>query len=155
MNMTAWDQLALGTTCPFDHPRPPTTDHWDVVGALKVSSLYLGKNQTYRGHCSLILDIRHAVRPDQLSAEEWNAFCSDLHLATGAIMRTVTPDHVNIESLGNAVPHLHWHIVPRYKNDPRWGLPIWTTPLSAMPDTRLDPVQHAQLLGQLRGALAA
>lgn len=154
MSTTEWDRQALGTVCPFDHPRPATTDHWDWVATLKASSLYLGKNQTYRGHCSLILDTRHAVRPDQLSAQEWTAFCSDLHVAVGAIMRTVTPDHVNIESLGNVVPHLHWHIVPRYKHDPRWGLPIWTTPLAAVPDTRLDPVQHAQLLSQLRDALA-
>lgn len=154
MNMTEWDRQASATTCPFDHPRPASTDHWDLVATLKSSSLYLGKNQTYRGHCSLILDIRHATRPDQLHTEEWLAFCSDLHVSVGAIMRTVMPDHVNVESLGNVVPHMHWHIVPRYKNDPRWGLPIWTTPLSDMPDARLDPVEHAQLLAQLRDALA-
>ena len=48
------------------------------------------------------------------------------------------PDHVNVESLGNVVPHLHWHIIPRYVGDARWGMPIWTTRSSAMPDHRLD-----------------
>ena len=32
---------------------------------------------------------------------------------------------MNVEQMGNALPHLHWHIVPRYKDDPRWGKPIW------------------------------
>jgi hypothetical protein len=32
---------------------------------------------------------------------------------------------MNYELLGNTDPHLHWHIVPRYKTDPRWGQPIW------------------------------
>jgi diadenosine tetraphosphate (Ap4A) HIT family hydrolase len=60
---------------------------------------------------------------------------------------------VNIESLGNVVPHLHWHIIPRYVGDSRWGMPIWTTPLSAMPDRRLEADDRASLLGLLREAL--
>ena len=65
-------------------------------------------------------------------------------------LRIVKADHVNIESLGNVLPHLHWHIVPRYENDPRWGLPIWTTAMTDMLYTRLEPDDHAQLLKQLR-----
>jgi diadenosine tetraphosphate (Ap4A) HIT family hydrolase len=36
------------------------------------------------------------------------------------------PDHMNVESLGNVMPHLHWHIFPRCKNDGRWGAPDLT-----------------------------
>jgi len=32
----------------------------------------------------------------------------------------LNPDKINIASLGNMVPHLHIHIIPRYKNDPWW-----------------------------------
>ncbi len=32
---------------------------------------------------------------------------------------------MGIKCLGNSSPHLHWHIVPRYKHDPRWEQPIW------------------------------
>ena len=45
------------------------------------------------------------------------------------------PDHINVESLGNVVPHLHWHIIPRYVGDPMWGAPVWQVPLDSMPDT--------------------
>jgi len=93
--------------------------------SLEVSTLYLARNQTYRGHCILILDLRHATRPDQLSAAEWGSFCVDLHRAETAVVRAVQPDHINIASLGNVMPHLHWHIIPRYRADPRWGAPIW------------------------------
>jgi len=51
------------------------------------------------------------------------------------------------------VPHLHWHIVPRYVGDARWGMPVWTTPLSAMPDTRLNDVERTQLIDAIRAAL--
>ncbi len=136
----------------MDAPRPESNDFWDLVAPLSVSSLYLVKNQTYRGQCSLIFDVRHAARPDQLSADEWAAFCSDLYAAQQAVVTVTRPDHVNVESLGNVVPHLHWHIIPRYVGDPRWGMPIWTTPLSAMRDIRLDAADREMLLQQLRAA---
>jgi diadenosine tetraphosphate (Ap4A) HIT family hydrolase len=60
---------------------------------------------------------------------------------------------MNVESLGNIVPHLHWHIVPRYVGDARWGMPIWTTPLSAMPDHRLGETERADLIESIRAAL--
>ena len=150
MTMSEWQRQASATSCAIDHPRPEAQEHWDLVVKLKSASLYLGKNQTYRGHCSLVLDIRHAARPDQLSAEEWLSYCADLQTSVAGIMRIVKADHVNVESLGNVLPHLHWHIVPRYENDPRWGLPIWTTDMTDMPYTRLEPDAHAQLLQQLR-----
>ncbi len=121
---------------------------------LTVSSLYLARNQTYRGQCVLILDLRHATRPEHLSAEEWAKFCADLHVAENAMVRAVRPDHVNVESLGNVVPHLHWHIVPRYRDDPRWGAPIWLTALDDMPDARLSADERAQLIDAMRKELA-
>jgi diadenosine tetraphosphate (Ap4A) HIT family hydrolase len=101
----------------------------------------------------LIFDPRHAARPDQLTAEEWTAFCADLYRSQRAIVEVTRPDHLNIESLGNVVPHLHWHIIPRYVDDPRWGMPVWTTPLSAMPEAHLDAADREQLLERLRAAL--
>jgi diadenosine tetraphosphate (Ap4A) HIT family hydrolase len=139
--------------CPLDAPRPSSNEHWDLVAALSVSSLYLAKNQTYRGHCQLMFDSRHATRLDQLSAEEWRAFSDDLFKAQAAVMRAVRPDHINIESLGNVVPHLHWHIVPRYKDDLRWGSPIWLTSLADMIDTPLLPGDRDALLLELQMTL--
>jgi diadenosine tetraphosphate (Ap4A) HIT family hydrolase len=153
VDKTEWQTLVDGAGCQLDAPRPASTDFWDLVAPLSVSSLYLAKNQTYRGQCSLIFDLRHAARPDQLTAEEWTAFCADLYSAQQAVVTVTRPDHINVESLGNVVPHLHWHIIPRYVGDARWGQPIWTTPLSAMPDTRLDASDRDALLGQLRAAL--
>jgi diadenosine tetraphosphate (Ap4A) HIT family hydrolase len=150
MNDQLWNSLVLGTDCPLCVPRPDHSGQWDLVAALSVSSLYLSKNQTYRGHCQLIFDSRHVSRPDQLSPDEWGMFCADLHRAESVIMQTVHADHVNVESLGNVVPHLHWHIIPRYRNDPRWGAPVWTTALSDMPETTLASKERQTLLQAIR-----
>lgn len=153
MTTGRWDALRRGFECPLCAPRVASNEHWDFVAAMSSSSLYLAKNQTYRGHCQLIFDPRHAARPDQLSSEEWGAWCNDLFRAQAAIMHVVKADHINLESLGNVVPHLHWHIVPRYTNDPRWGAPIWLTSLGDMVDSRLTDSDRQRLIGELQAAL--
>jgi diadenosine tetraphosphate (Ap4A) HIT family hydrolase len=42
-----------------------------------------------------------------------------------AINAAFEPRKMNIESLGNGVPHLHWWLTPRYEADPRPFGPIW------------------------------
>jgi len=95
LNHPPWEQLAQGQNCrSMHHARHRLTP--GAGASLAVSTLYLARNQTYRGHCILILDLRHATRPDQLSATEWASFCADLHRAETAVVRAVQPDHINI-----------------------------------------------------------
>lgn len=153
MDKAQWNELERGIDCPYDVPRAKSNDFWDLIASLKISSLYLTKNQTYRGQCLLIFDGRHAVRPEQLSEHEWMDFCADLLRAERAIARALKPDHMNLAVLGNIIPHLHWHVVPRYKTDPRWGAPIWPTSVADMLDTRLDARERGDLISSLRHEL--
>ncbi len=41
------------------------------------------------------------------------------------VLQHMGADKVNLASLGNLVPHLHWHIVPRFKQDSHFPLPVW------------------------------
>jgi methyltransferase (TIGR00027 family) len=150
----AWALRVGGASCPLDAPRPASNEYWDHVATLSVSSLYLARNQTYRGYCQLVFDPRHVARVDQLSRQEWASLASDLFTAQQAVVRAVNPDHVNVESLGNVVPHLHWHIIPRHVGDPQWGAPIWMTPLDSMPDTPLRGDEREALIAALRQGLA-
>jgi diadenosine tetraphosphate (Ap4A) HIT family hydrolase len=45
-----------------------------------------------------------------------------LELAVRAVMQ---PLKVNVASLGNVVPHLHWHVIPRYADDAHFPAPVW------------------------------
>jgi len=150
-----WEAKLRGRGCPLDAPRADSNAEWDLIARLSISSLYLARNQTYRGQCLLIFDPRHAARPDELSALEWAAFSADLHTSVRGVVHALQPDHVNVASLGNVVPHLHWHVIPRYLGDPRWGAPIWTTAGTDMPDERLADSERAELLRTLRESLNA
>jgi diadenosine tetraphosphate (Ap4A) HIT family hydrolase len=96
------------------------------VCKLTISSLYLARNQTYRGTCAIVYDPAHVTRASELDVESWRRFATDAWSVESAVTRAFQPDHVNIECLGNTVPHLHMGIIPRYRTDPRWGHPIWT-----------------------------
>lgn len=145
---TKWQLLVGGAECPLDAPRPASSDHWDLVGSLSVSSLYTLREPDVPGQYQLIFDPLHVARLDQLSRQEWASFAADLFTAQQAVMRAVTPDHVNVESLGNVVPHLHWHIIPRYVGNPRWGAPIWRVLLDARRAARQkNALPYTTLLG--------
>jgi diadenosine tetraphosphate (Ap4A) HIT family hydrolase len=148
-----WDKLQAGQACGFDAPRADNTAHWELVVRLASSSWYLPHNQMYRGHGVLVFDPRHATRLDELSVAEWQAYAADLHRVATATVAVCKPDHLNVESLGNVMPHLHWHVVPRYKNDGRWGQPIWAADGGAQPERRLAAAERAALLGELRAAV--
>ena len=149
-----WKLLEKGVKCPFDLPRPESNEHWDKVATLSCATLYLHKIQTYRGYCVLVFDRRHVTALHELDDEERPAIMSDLCRAQEVLRATVKPDHFNVESLGNAIPHLHWHLIPRYRNDPRWGLPIWMTEEAELPRISLAETDRAALLRQLKEALA-
>lgn len=154
MTTASWETLAAGHGCPFDAPRAEHTEHWDLVARLTVSSWYLPHNQTYRGHGILVFDPRHVTRLDQLTSIEWQSYASDLHRVARAIVGVCNPDHLNVESLGNVMPHLHWHVIPRYKNDGRWRQPIWAQDVGAQPERQLAADDRARLLGELRATLS-
>ncbi|MGB7180826.1 MAG: HIT family protein [Burkholderiaceae bacterium] len=55
-----------------------------------------------------------------------------------SVMRQVMkPDKINLASLGNQVPHLHWHIIARYQDDPTFPAPVWANPVRTADPARL------------------
>jgi len=53
----------------------------------------------------------------------------DVVMATEAALRNLLqPDKINLASFGNMVPHLHWHVIPRYRDDRHFPESVWGTP---------------------------
>jgi diadenosine tetraphosphate (Ap4A) HIT family hydrolase len=53
------------------------------------------------------------------------------------------PDKVNLASLGNAVPHLHWHVIPRFRDDPHFPNPIWGGSVRPPREARVADITNA------------
>nr|MDQ2733227.1 HIT family protein [Armatimonadota bacterium] len=135
-----------GEGCPLCAPRSDDNEEWKKIAALEVSTLYLQRNQAYRGYSILVFDGRHVSSMDRLTQDEYDALCRDLRAAAKAITQAVQPDHINYASLGNMVPHLHWHLIPRFQDDPRWGSAIWTTNSSEMISRTLTEEEYDVLV---------
>lgn len=148
-----WSERIAGQDCPFDRPDSEFPRNLPPILRLSISTLCLERNQTYRGFCVLVFNARHVARMDQLTPEEWADLARDLYRVESAVYRLFSPDHVNVASLGNVVPHLHWHIIPRYAGDSRWGDPIWTTDLNDMERTILPDEEFSAIADALRREL--
>jgi diadenosine tetraphosphate (Ap4A) HIT family hydrolase len=48
-----------------------------------------------------------------------------VHAVESALREVLTPDKINLASLGNQVPHLHWHVIARFADDAHFPQPIW------------------------------
>lgn len=103
----------------------------------------------WRAHVAEMTDLAPAARMHVL-----NLMCA----VELALRRLYLPDKINLASLGNMVPHLHWHVIPRFRDDRHFPRPIWAEPVRAATSSR-DPVSDADLriaivkaLGELTGA---
>jgi len=63
-----------------------------------------------------------------------------------ALRALVKPDKINLASLGNQVPHLHWHVIPRFADDAQFPDPVWAA-------KKRDGTRHAVDTAQLQAAL--
>ena len=149
----SWEKKVSGDDCPMENRGTDFEKHYYFVRKFASSTLYLNRNQTYRGYCVLVYDTSHVTRIDQLSVDDWTILAKDIHKAEIAVYKTVQPDHINVANLGMVVPHLHWHIIPRYKSDPRWGGPIWTADLADMDMQLLKEQDYRQIAGSINHVL--
>ncbi len=84
----------------------------------------LGEHQYFEGYTILVTKDHHKEMTD-LNPEKVHLVFSDLMRAHKVIENLYQPLKMNLCSLGNVVPHIHWHLFPRYKSDPQHLDPVW------------------------------
>lgn len=82
----------------------------------------------YPGYCRVIWNAHVGEMTDLTGIER--AQLMDVVLAVEAVLRELLrPEKINLASLGNLTPHLHWHVIPRRADDRHYPNPIWSAPL--------------------------
>lgn len=78
----------------------------------------------YPGTCRVIWNA-HVAEFSDLAVQDRDRVMHVVYAVERALRRVMQPAKVNLASLGNQVPHLHWHVIPRYSNDAHFPLSVW------------------------------
>lgn len=78
----------------------------------------------YPGFCRVILN-RHVKEMSDLDTAQRERLMAVVFAVEAAVREVMAPDKINLASLGNLTPHVHWHVIPRYKRDRHFPNPIW------------------------------
>jgi diadenosine tetraphosphate (Ap4A) HIT family hydrolase len=103
---------------------------WDDDADLRITELehsfvVLNRDQYFPGY-TLLFTKQHATELFQLDHAVRAGLMEEVSTVAAALYLQFRPDKINYELLGNMVPHIHWHVVPRFAHDPLWPRPIWT-----------------------------
>jgi len=78
----------------------------------------------YPNFCRVIWT-KHMREMTDLAASDRYHFMSVVFAVEATLRRFVRPDKINLASLGNLTPHLHWHVIPRFRDDRHYPNPVW------------------------------
>ena len=87
----------------------------------------LNRDQFFPGY-TFVFTRAHVAELFHLDREARQAVLEEVTLVASSLYNLFKPSKMNYELLGNMVPHMHWHLVPRFVDDPLWPRPIWSEP---------------------------
>lgn len=130
----------------------------ELVWQFPHSVAFLGPWQFHTGYCVLVART-HATELHHLDKSVRTAFLDEMVVLTAAIDDAFKPRKMNCESLGNQVPHLHWHLFPRRADDPDTLKAVWLGFERAEQDEaqknrlQASSLSRAEIVASLRNAL--
>ena len=128
-------------------------EHPGFIAELPSGYAVLGDSQFFRGYC-LLLCKEPVADLEELKADFRAQYLADMAKLSAAVASVIKPHKINLESLGNMVPHLHWHIFPRLLSEAEPTKPVWLVmPSGDATEFALDGKRDAELVGELKAAL--
>jgi len=107
------------------------------------------------GFCRVIWN-QHVAEMTQLSYGERDLLMHLVFAVEGAVRAVMRPNKINLAALGNQVPHIHWHVIPRFEDDAFFPGSAWSNRLRDTPDAILNirRQQALELPQAIRAAIA-
>jgi len=133
-----------------------TDDGATVIARAPGLRVVLVDDADHPGFARVILDA-HVAELGDLPAAGRIALIEAVVAVERAQREVLAPVKVNLASLGNVVPHLHWHVIPRHADDAQFPDPVWAPRRRVTP----EPVLAARrallpaLVERIRAAIAA
>jgi diadenosine tetraphosphate (Ap4A) HIT family hydrolase len=109
----------------------------------------------YPGFCRVVWNA-HVREMADLAESDKARLMQAVFATESALIALMQPDKMNLASLGNVTPHLHWHVIPRFADDRHFPAPIWAAPQRpprSMISDESESVLKQQLQDCLRSAL--
>jgi len=133
-------------------PRCPMCNRWEADADLRIaelehSYLILNRDQFFPGYCLLVTK-QHQTELFHLDCQVRQGLMEEVSRMAQALATCFRPDKLNYELLGNMVPHIHWHLVPRFRSEPLWPRPIWSEPHQELYLTSEEYHQRCSLIRQ-------
>jgi diadenosine tetraphosphate (Ap4A) HIT family hydrolase len=120
-----WEARKAGHNCPLCATvGQGDDDHAITVIELPFTEVRLERRSRLPGYCIAVWRHGHIAEPTELDAGAAAGYWLDVLAVARAIEDQYRPVKLNLLTLGNWVPHLHTHVVPRYHDDPAPGGPI-------------------------------
>ena len=110
---------ATQPACPLCSPREER-----VVWRDDTLRVILADEPDYVGFTRVIVNA-HVAEMTNLRPRERNELMRKVYAVETVLRQVLAPDKINLAGLGNMVPHLHWHVTPRFHDDPTWPDAIW------------------------------
>lgn len=104
----------------------------------------------YPGFCRVICKA-HVKEMTDLAPAQRTLMANAVWAVEAALRAVMQPEKVNLATLGNMTPHVHWHVIPRFTDDRHFPSPVWAEPRRAADAASL--AARRALLPQLREAV--
>jgi diadenosine tetraphosphate (Ap4A) HIT family hydrolase len=119
------------------------------IAELECSYVLLNRDQFFPGYTFVFIK-EHVTELFHLDRDKRICVMEEVTAIASALNTLFKPDKINYELLGNVVPHMHWHLVPRFRTDQLWPRPIWAVPHE---EVILSPADNAERIEQIRKAI--
>lgn len=103
----------------------------------------------YPGYCRVIWN-EHVREVSDLAVDDRHHMLDVVNAVEEAVRTVMCPDKINLAAFGNQVPHLHWHVIPRFSDDVHFPDAIWA---ARRRDGRARPCDRAALVRELKRRL--